>query len=140
MDNDLLRENNIARSRAMLEKFSPSDAAWLDELHPQMCIEFPFGAGVGLPDRIEGKNNCAGLLQLVADKLNLVFFGVELFGMSDPNLVLAEYEGKGHFNGKSYEQKYITLLRFENEKLILYREYLDTQVIAEGPGHLSALS
>ena len=72
--------------------------------------------------------------------LGLRFSGVEVHGMADPNLVLTEYQGHGAFNGKPYEQRYITLLRFADGRLILYREHMDTMIVEKVIGHLSALA
>lgn len=135
-----LREANIARSHAMFSNFAPSDPAWVAGLHPDITMEFPFGAAVGLPDRVVGKEQCAGLFQLVEAKLGLKFSDIELLGMADPDMVLAQYRGEGAFGDTPYRQKYITLLRFQDGQLVLYREFVDTQVVAEAFGHLSAIA
>ena len=138
-DDNALREANIARSRAMFSAFTPFDPNWVAGLHPDIVMEFPFGAAVGLPAQVAGKEHCAGLFQLVATKLGLVFSDIEILGMADPNLILAQYRGEGAFGDTPYRQKYITLLRFQDEQLVLYREFVDTQVVAEAFGHLSAI-
>jgi len=137
---DALRASNVARAQAMLDDFKPLTDAWLAGLHDDLVMEFPFGADVGLPPRIEGKTICSGLFQAVVHKLGLRFAGIQVYGMADPNLVLAEYRGHGAFNGKPYEQRYITLLRFADGRLILYREYVDSKIVENVIGHLSALS
>jgi ketosteroid isomerase-like protein len=54
-------------------------------------------------------------------------------------MILAQYNGEGVFAGKPYRQKYITLLCFQGEQLVLYREFVDTQVVADAFGHLSEI-
>lgn len=138
-DENALRAANIARAEAIFTRFTPLDPAWVDGLHPDIVMEFPFGAAVGLPAQVPGKDHCAGLFQLVFQKLGLVFSDIEVVGMADPNRVLATYKGAGALGDKAYNQTYITLLEFRDGKLILYREYVDTQVVAEAFGHLSAI-
>ena len=139
MDEKAVRDANVARAKAMLETFTPFEQSWIDGLHPDIAMEFRFGEAVGLPARVEGKAYCAGLFQTVVDKLGLAFSDIEILGMADPNLVLAQYKGKGAFGSTPYNQTYITLLEFRDGKLILYREYVDTQVVAAAFGHLSAI-
>ena len=138
-DDNALREANIAHSRAMFSAFTPFEPGWVAGLHPDIVMEFPFGQAVGLPAQVAGKDHCAGLFQLVATKLGLTFSDIEILGMADPNMILAQYNGEGVFAGKPYRQKYITLLRFQGEQLVLYREFVDTQVVADAFGHLSAI-
>ena len=139
MDEKAVRAANVARAKAMFENFTPLEPGWIDGLHPDLAMEFPFGEAVGLPPRIEGKAQCSGLFQIVAQKLGLVFSDIEIAGMADPDRVLATYKGKGAFGTTPYNQSYITLLEFRDGKLILYREYVDTQVVAAAFGHLSAI-
>jgi len=134
-----LREANVARSHAMISTFAPFDPDWVARLHPDIVMEFPFGAAVGLPAQVAGKEQCTGLFQLVAAKLGLKFSDIEILGMADPEMVLAQYSGEGAFGETPYRQKYITLLRFQDGQLVLYREFVDTQVVAEAFGHLSAI-
>ena len=138
-ENEAVRAANIARSQKMFSNFMPNDPAWVAVLHPDIVMEFPFGAAVGLPPQVPGKEHCAGLFQLVFAKLGLVFSDIVILGMADPNFVLAQYSGVGAFEGKPYNQRYITLLEFRDEQLILYREHVDTEVVASVFGHLSAI-
>jgi len=138
-DNQTLRTANIARSHKMFSSFTPNDPDWVAVLHPDIVMEFPFGAAVGLPAQVPGKDHCAGLFQLVFAKLGLVFSDIVIMGMEDPNFVLAQYSGVGAFDGKPYHQRYITLLEFRDGQLILYREHVDTEVVASVFGHLSAI-
>lgn len=133
------RAENVAKARAMLENFSPMDQGWCDVLADEIVMEFPFGADVGLPPKVEGKPACVGLFRAVYNTLNLAFSDVAVHAMDDPNLVLAEYKGAGAFKGKPYNQSYITLLEFADGKLRRYREHVDTKVVADVLGHLSAL-
>ncbi|MES2492612.1 MAG: nuclear transport factor 2 family protein [Pseudomonadota bacterium] len=139
MDDSARRQANIAQCHAMFSVFAPFDPQWVARLHPDIVMEFPFGAAVGLPGQVIGKEHCVGLFQLVATKLGLTFSNIEILGMADPDMVLALYSGEGAFDGTPYRQKYITMLRFQDGQLVLYREFVDTQVVAEAFGHLSAI-
>jgi len=135
-----LRRANVERTRNILERFSPFEPSWLEVLHPDIAMEFPFGESLGYPARIEGREECTKIYQLVSEKLGLTFSNVEVEGMADPNLVLAQYRGSGVFNEiVAYNQRYITVLGFRDEQLVLYREHLDTNVTAETLGHLNAI-
>ena len=54
-------------------------------------------------------------------------------GLDDPSGVIAKY--KGHtvvtFNGKSYDQTYITEIHVRQGKIGSYAEYFDTAVLNE---------
>lgn len=136
---EALRAANVARAKAIFENFAPLDADWIAALHPDVVMEFPFGADVGLPARVAGKEQCVGLFQLVAHKLGLRFSDIEVLAMADPELVLARYKGEGMFGDKPYRQDYLTLMGFKDGQLILYREHVDTVVVQKLFGHLSAL-
>ncbi len=136
---DSLRTANLLRARGIFERFLPLEPEWVAGLHPDVVMEFPFGSDVGLPAQITGKEQCAGLFQLVFNKLGLHFHDIEVLGMADPNLVLARYKGEGKFGDKLYRQSYLTLLGFKDEKLILYREHVDTVIVEKTFGHLSAI-
>ena len=132
-------EKNMACARAAFENFTPLEPAWVANLHPDIVMEFPYGEDIGLPPRVEGKDQCAGLFQLVFTKLGLVFFDVEVSGMADPDGVLVECRGKGAFGDVIYNQTYVIRLGFRDGKVILYREYFNTKVVVDAFGHLSAL-
>lgn len=136
---EMQRQANVDRVRDMMENFVPHTESWCAGLHDDIAMEFPFGADVGLPPRMEGKAVCAGLFQAVVDKLGLKFSNLRISPMADPNCVVVEYDGTGSFNGKPYNQKYIAVLQFADGKLILYREYVDSKIVENVIGHLSAL-
>lgn len=139
MSSDSLKEANVAKALDAFVNFNPLEQSWCDGLHDDIVMEFPFGADVGLPARVEGKAMCQGLFQAVVQKLNLSFSDVRVDAMDDPNFVIAQYKGAGSFDGKPYNQLYITLMEYRDGKLILYREFVDTKIVADVFGHMSAL-
>lgn len=115
--------------RDMLENFAPTTQAWQDQLADNIVLEFPYGAAIELDERHEGKENAVGLFIGVSQALNLKFKDVDVKAMADPEWVVVEMRGDGHFQGRPYKQHYINLLRVVNGKLAHYREFFNTRTV-----------
>lgn len=131
---------NVALAQSIMERFGRDMDGWYDNLHDDIVMEFPFGPTIGLPGRVEGKEACAGLFAAVVAGVQVQFSNIVVSPMADPNRVLVEYTGYSEPNGAVYNQTYITVQEFRDGKMILYREYMDTQVVTNAFGDVSALA
>src|SRR3546814_15753992 len=61
-----LRDRNVAIATELMERFGHDMDGWYDHLHDDIVMEFPFGACVGMPTRIEGRASCAAVFQTVS--------------------------------------------------------------------------
>ena len=131
---------NVALAQSVMHRFGRDMDGWYDNLHDDVVMEFPFGPTIGLPGRVEGKEACAGLFAAVAAGVQVQFSNIVVSPMADPNRVLVEYTGYSEPNGVVYNQTYITVQEYREGKLILYREYMDTAVVVNAFGDVSALA
>jgi hypothetical protein len=56
-----IRAANVALANRIMADFGRDMRHWYDNLHDDMVLEFPYGASVGMPTRIEGKTACSRL-------------------------------------------------------------------------------
>src|SRR3546814_16429366 len=81
-----LRDRNVAIATELMERFGHDMDGWYDHLHDDIVMEFPFGACVGMPTRIEGRAPCAAVSQNVCDAVQVRFSIIGITPMSDPTL------------------------------------------------------
>lgn len=134
-----IREINLATAQKLMSDFGRNMEGWYDNLHEDIVMEFPNGGSVGLPNRLEGKAVCSALFAITCEQVQVVFHDVIVQPMLDPNRFLVEYKGHSEPGGKSYDPIYIGVQQYKDGKLILFREYIDTKVVDETFGDLSAL-
>lgn len=102
--------------------------------HPNLVLEFPFAPTHGMPDRVAGRENIEPYLDNVARILpGLTYTDVRVLSLVTPGACLLEYGGLCAA-ANNYNQKYIAIMRFEGNKLILFREYWDTTEVSRALG------
>lgn len=139
-DDAAVSQANVALAKSVMERFGRDMDSWYDNLHDDIVMEFPFGPTIGLPGRVEGKEACAGLFAAVVAGVQVQFSNIVVSPLADPSRVLVEYTGYSEPNGVVYNQTYITVQEYRDGKLILYREYMDTAVVVNAFGDVSALA
>lgn len=94
--------------------------------HPDLVLEMPFGASIGLSTRISDPEGLRGILGSM-DKIlpGVTFHNVVITPFADPNAFLLEYESDCPARN-NYKNKYISIMRFKDNKLILLKEHFDT--------------
>lgn len=92
-------------------------------------IEFPF-MGVRISDFATFE---AAVGPLFAQLPDLTFTDPVFEPMADPSVVIAKFSGHATvtFNGKSYDQTYLSEIRVHRDKVKSYIEYFDTAVLNE---------
>lgn len=107
---------------------------WLDLLHDDIIIEFPYGEAAGNPPRLEGKASIVETITAFFVRVpEIRFTNPIVYLCVDPNECFATYEAKVKVpeNGRIYQQKYIGHFRQREGKLIYLSEYFDpTKTIA----------
>ena len=125
-------------ARTMMETFGPSmSPSWFENLDDHIVLEFPFGPSIGIPERIEGKDAARAMFQSVIDSFGLRFADIEIFEMLDPSLVIVTYRGIGNAGDHAYNQRYICIQKFDEGRLVLYREYFDNKVLIDIMAHVN---
>ena len=122
-----------------MENFGRDMEGWYDNLHDDIVMEFPFGASVGMPERVEGKEACSAVFAMVCELVKVQFFNIRIHEMADPDQLIVEYEGHGDPEPGAYDQKYICVQAYKDGKLILFREHWNSKVVFDLFGDLSAL-
>jgi ketosteroid isomerase-like protein len=141
-DGEALRARNLETARKMMADFGHAMDGWFDNLHDDVVMEFPFGATVGMPTRIEGKAAARAMFEMAANGLGVRFHDVVIEPMADPNRFLVQCRGEGGTVERPYRQRYVTLHEYRDGKLILFREHFDTKVVSDtfGDNLAAALS
>jgi ketosteroid isomerase-like protein len=134
-----IRAANVALAKRIMADFGRDMRNWYDNLHDDMVMEFPFGASVGMPTRIEGKTACSSLFAATCAAVQVQFHDVRVHPMQDPNYLLVEYRGYSEPGGRVYDQTYICVQEYRDGKMILFREYWNSKIVDEVFGDLSAL-
>lgn len=137
MTEDLTEEraHNVALSKKIMSRFDMDN--WLDLLHDDLVLEFPYAYSLGMPGRIVGKETSVAYLASVMKHFpGLAFRNVSIEPMADPSTVLVQYEGGCTIaSGARYEQVYITIQKFKDGKMILFREFWNPAAITEAFGN-----
>ncbi|WP_431236226.1 nuclear transport factor 2 family protein (plasmid) [Mycolicibacterium psychrotolerans] len=91
--------------------------------HPDLVLEFPYASSLGWPQRVTGYADIEQCVANLGDALpGLSFSDIRVMPLADGNGALLEYRG----SAQNYDQRHITLARFCDGRLILFREYFDT--------------
>jgi ketosteroid isomerase-like protein len=135
-DGEAVRARNLATARRMMADFGHRMDGWFDLLHDDVVMEFPFGASIGMPTRIEGKAAVGATFEMAANTLGVRFHDVVIEPMLDPNRLLVQCRGEGGTPERPYRQRYVTLHEYRDGKLVLFREHFDTKIVFDTFGDL----
>lgn len=109
------------------------DFFW-ENAHPDLVLEFPYGPSVGMPDRVTRRENTEPYLCDVARILpGLTYTNVRVLPLAEPDAFVLEYGGTCPA-ANDYDQIYIAIMRFKDDKLILFREYWDSTEVSRALG------
>jgi hypothetical protein len=122
------------RTEAVVRQFldtiqTRSTSAIWDEVAEGGSIEFPF-LGATFTDFASFDAVIGPLLAVLG---GLTYSGFAFEGLEDPNALIAKYTGHAvvTFNGKSYDQTYITEVHVRRGKIASYAEYFNTAMLNE---------
>ncbi len=122
---ETLESFSLMLRRALGDKLDLSAESFVDMFDTDGVMEFPFAYGV-LPRRIEGrealKNHLAMLANLISvDRMT----EATVIESTDPETVVLEFEGSGTgiANGEPYEQRYVSIIRIRDGRIVHYKDY-----------------
>lgn len=110
---------------ALGDRIDRDASSFTDMMDEQAVMEFPY-ALPGLPDRLEGRDAVARHLERAAGLIAFDRMGQPTAHPStDPNVVIIEFAGfgRGVATGAPYDQRYISVIRTENGRIVHYRDY-----------------
>jgi hypothetical protein len=111
---------------AHLELIRTDIERWLELFTDDAVVEFPYAAGLALPERLEGRE---AIRRYFADTpkhfQGLVFTHVRRYRTTEPDVALAEAHGSATIaaTGSAYEQDYFMVVKARDGRISLYREY-----------------
>lgn len=130
---------NAQMAAALMGTFGIDMQPWWEAAHEDLVLEFPFARSIGMPERVAGKAKARTYLEKVVSGLaGLHFTGITARETGRDGEVVVEYEGKCPAPNGTYDQHYITIMRFREGKLVLFREYWDTSEVTRAFGDLAA--
>ena len=128
------RASNMKVAHQIMSRFDMEN--WLPLLHDDLVLEFPYAYSVKMPGRVIGKTAAVEYLRGVMKNFTgLTFQDVVVSPMADPSAVIVEYAGGCTLpTGAPYKQVYITLQKFKDGKMILFREFWNPMEVLESFG------
>ena len=132
--NAALSAANVKVARQIMSRFSMDN--WFPLLHDDLVLEFPYAHSIKMPGRVVGKKAAVEYLNGVMKHFTgLAFESVVVNPMADPDCVVIEYCGGCKLaSGKAYRQVYITVQKFKDGKMILFREFWNPMEVVESFG------
>lgn len=113
---------------AALDAFNRGED-FLDHLHEDAVLEFPYGPTLGLPSRIVGRDAVWTHLRTVqAGSLRL---GEPVIGRTGKDTYVVEYTGTYRSNDRDVDIPLISIIDHNGTSITRIREYWDTLRIAE---------
>ncbi|WP_404477117.1 nuclear transport factor 2 family protein [Novosphingobium sp. BL-52-GroH] len=128
-----LSDRNVANAQRLMALFGHDMPAFWAMVSPALHMELPFAPTVRLPEVLEGED-ALGMFRTAAEVFDVKFNSVEVTPLADPHRVLVEYRGYGEPGGVVYDQRYVGVHEYRDDKLVFYREYFDTGVVTNALG------
>jgi uncharacterized protein len=128
-----MTSDSVTRVKAI---FGLIDQQCTDELvawyADDALMELPF-APRSMPKRYEGRDEIAGFIGIVREAFSSFSMTIDSIQQtSDPDLVIVEHHSDGVVaaNGRTYDNRYVTFVRFDAAgKIAHWREYYDAGVV-----------
>lgn len=130
--------------KALGDRIDRGASSFIDMMAEHAVMEFPY-ALPGLPVRLDGREALARHLERAAGLIAFDRMGAPTVHPStDQDLVIIEFFGFGHGmeTGEPYDQRYISVVRTENGRIIHYRDYWNPIAVlraTKGAAHVDAL-
>lgn len=121
----------------LMEVFGQDMDFWWRNADESLSLFFPYAPSIGMPDYVEGLDSSREyLLNVVKQVAGLKFFNIRATPAENGDTVFLEYQGNCPAPNGTYDQKYITIMRFRAGKLISFTEYWDTTEVTRAYGNL----
>jgi len=130
-----LRDANKATFMAMLGHLGQKEFdAFEDYLAPNIFQDWPYLPIPNMPSCITGRRKLREFIETGSAQFDPYAYQVtQFYEMTDPAMLIVEYTSHTiyHPTGKPYSNRYIGILRFDNGKIVYWREYLNPLIIKE---------
>lgn len=110
---------------ALGDRLDPSATSFIDMMAEDFVMEFPY-ARPGMQPRIEGREAVVTYLVSVAGGVSIDSIeNVAVHETTDPEVVIVEFEAVGRALkvDEPYLQRYISVIRARNGRMIHYKDY-----------------
>jgi ketosteroid isomerase-like protein len=110
---------------ALADRVDQNAPTYIDMVADDVVMEFPYA----LPDmvkRVDGKEALRAYLKNVGDMITIdALDNVAVLRTEDPDVTIVEFEGVGTVKAtsKPYEQRYISVIRTRQGKIVHYKDY-----------------
>lgn len=128
---DTVQSFSAALRTALGDRIAVDASSFLEMFAEDGVMEYPF-APAGMTTRVEGRNALAAHLKELSKSIAFDHIGtITVHPMSDPDAVVLEFEGfgRGVITGEPYEQRYVSIVRMRNGRIVHYRDYWNPLVI-----------
>lgn len=97
---------------------------WVELFDPDGVLEFPYPPP-GVAPRFVGHHELYEHMKDFPKQFDVRFSGLVFHETTDPDLVIAEFEGHGRgvVTKRQFDQVYISVVRFRNGRIVHFRDF-----------------
>ncbi|MCP3757265.1 nuclear transport factor 2 family protein [Streptomyces sp. TBY4] len=108
---------------------------WVDGFTEDGVLEFPYPAW-GLPTRMQGREALLAQMTIFREQLKVEFSEPCFYTAGEDGLVVAAFTGECTLltTGGQYHQTYLSVVRFEQVQIALFRDFWDPWLVMEAAG------
>ena len=119
--------DKLELTRQMIDSFGKDMDFFYSNTHNDIVLDFPFAQSNGFPTTVKGidkvKPHFASVITILEGWRPR---DIQVFPFADPDMFLIRYRGTCTGRFGPYEQQYVTMVRYQDDKLVLFREFWDT--------------
>lgn len=141
-DTDLFPSLSALLRDALGDRLDPGATGLLEMAADDIVFEFPYAPPGGV-DRLDGKAALAAYLPGVAAMLTIdMLDATAVHPCVDPNVVVIEFTatGNGNATGALYNQRYISVVRVRDGRIVHYRDYWNPMIAIAATGGGEAMT
>jgi uncharacterized protein len=108
---------------------------WIDGFTEDGVLEFPYPAW-GLPSRMQGRKALLTQMTMFREQLKVEFSEPEFYTATEDGLVIAAFTGECTLTatGGRYHQTYLSVVRYEQGRIALFRDFWNPWSVMEAAG------
>ncbi|MET8681399.1 nuclear transport factor 2 family protein [Streptomyces sp. NPDC004647] len=108
---------------------------WVGLFADDGILEFPCPAP-GFPSQMQGREALLAQMTMFGEQLKVEFSEPEFYTVTEDGLLVAAFTGECTLvaTGGQYTQTYLSVVRFENGKITLFRDFWNPWLVMEAAG------
>ncbi|WP_101257100.1 nuclear transport factor 2 family protein [Streptomyces barkulensis] len=108
---------------------------WVGLFADDGVLEFPYPAP-GFPTTMRGRDELLAQMRMFAEQLRADFSEPEFYAVTDDGLLVAAYTADCTLvaTGGRYRQTYLSVVRFDNGRITLFRDFWNPWLVMEAAG------